>query len=74
MPLPVGSIRPIVALAAMAASIGVAAALENLHARARRQRLARRDDAERRRDDRSADDRSLWPLRFASRRILRTSN
>ena len=35
----------------------VAAALEDLHAGARRQRLARRDDPERRRHDRSPDDR-----------------
>ena len=46
--------QPEVALAAMAASIGIAAALEDLDARHRCERLARRDNAVRRRDDRAA--------------------
>ena len=44
---------------------GVAAALEDLHAGARRERLARGDDAERGRHDRAAHD--LAPAAGASR-------
>ena len=48
---------------------GVAAALENLHAGARRQRLARGDDPEGRRDDRAPDDRAARS-RILSRSFL----
>ena len=51
MPLPVGSIRPIVGVRGDRRVDGVAAALEDLHAGARGQRLAGGDDAHRCRDD-----------------------
>ena len=45
MPLPIGSIRPDRRVGRDGRVDGVAAALEDLHARARGQRLAGRDDA-----------------------------